>query len=78
MKEWLKKYYGDQFETLQPRILAEGSLFAVVCLKSRSYVLVRKQGSFKAGGQRSLHEGLITQDVLNRMRKALEDAEKEG
>jgi hypothetical protein len=77
---WLKTYYGDRFEELNPTILVEGERYAVVrLLPSRavvgfsgmSYVLVRKNGKYGAE-HKSLFEGVPTDTDIQKMRKALD------
>lgn len=87
MREWLKRYYGSDLETLNPSIVFEGKKFAVVCLKRSStlrdhssigYVLIKKTGRHNASIQQSLSEGVPSAEKMVSMRSALEQAESSG
>jgi len=82
---WLEKYYGSRFKDLRPEVYMEGKRFAVVKVSSSGmrqspydsvgYVLIQKDGKHCVTHYRSLHEGSLTQDDHDRMKKILEEAD---
>lgn len=82
--EWLKTYYGKDFNTFSPVVFMESKNFAIVRLLGEGkgarmgFVLIRKSGSFERSSQRSMKEGTANSDDLVVFRAALNEAEKEG
>lgn len=83
--EWLKKYYGKDFEKFSPSVVKEGKKWAVVKLNrsnpakgfsSIGYVLIQKHGTHASSPYLSLHEGVPTTDDMSEMLALL--ARKEG
>ena len=82
--KWLNAYYGKDFDILNPSVYLEGREFAVVTLKktgtrlttSTGYVLIRKSGNHQTSTSVPLHEGVITADAVEKMKKALAKAEE--
>lgn len=83
--QWLKKFYGKDYETLSPTVVFEGNYFAVVKVcrvaslgyKGIGYVLIRKRGAYNVSPYESLFEGLPSQGDLDRMKKRLHEKENE-
>ena len=83
--KWLLDYYGRDFDVLNPAIIAEWKSFAVVSLRkvvsqmhsSVGYVLIEKGGFHGTSKHVSLHEGVLTTESMQKMTKALIDAEAE-
>lgn len=78
--QWLKTYYGKDCEVLNPTVTIDGKKYAVVKLKHHGkfgYVLVMKNGRHNSTPITSLFEGIPTADDMVRMRKKLEEAEKD-
>lgn len=76
---WLERYYGKDFDFLNPEVVFDGKKKAVVRLTRTGsrvnsgigYVLVDKNGSHLASTPKSLHEGVPSQADLDRMREVL-------
>lgn len=85
--DYLKRYYGEKFKTLNPSVLREGIKYAVVRLfpgeavpgfPATSYVLILKNGRHGASVEKSLFEGTPTDTDIQRMVRALNFAEAES
>jgi len=82
--KWLERYYGKDFDFLNPTVEIDGKNKAVVRLTrvgDRGYsgigfVLIDKNGSHFASTPVSLHEGVPSQKDLDRMKEALKAADK--
>jgi hypothetical protein len=80
---WLKKYYGNNVDFLNPELIQEGKKWALVKLQkpaskgysSIGYVLIQKNGSHEGSKYFSLHEGLPSQEDMSKMIKSLNDIE---
>lgn len=76
---WLKTYYGNDFDFLNPQVIKEGKKWAIVKLtrqatkgsSSIGYVLIKKNGTHAGSTYFSLHEGNPTTDQLALMEKKL-------
>lgn len=82
--KWLERYYGKEFDFLNPQIVHEGENKAVVRLtrvgdrgySGIGYVLIDKNGNHFASSPVSLHEGVPSQKDLDRMKEVLKAADK--
>lgn len=80
---WLKKYYGSDFEKMNPEVVDEGKKFAIVKLTRQvgrdfsgvGFVLIKKTDSHNASKSISLHEGLPSAADMKRMKDELKKAE---
>jgi hypothetical protein len=78
-KNWLERYYGKDFDLLNPTVFIDGKKKAVVRLTKTGergysgvgFVLIDKNGNHTASSHKSLHEGLPTDTDLERMRQEL-------
>lgn len=76
---WLERYYGKDFDFLNPQIIFDGEKKAVIRLtrvgnrgfSGIGYVLIDKNGSHLASTPKSLHEGIPSQADLDRMKEVL-------
>lgn len=76
---WLERYYGKDFDFLNPTVVFDGKKKAVVRLTrsgSRQYsgigyVLLDKNGNHLASTPKSLFEGVPSQQDLDRMKEVL-------
>ncbi len=82
--QWLQEYYGSQFSTYNPEVVAETTHMAVVRIsnpkKNRGYnligyVLIPKIGRHGASDQASLFEGSPTVQDMATMQAKLAAAE---
>lgn len=77
--DWLKKYYGKEFDELHPEVVFDGRFKAVVKLTktvSRAhngvgFVLIEKNGRHATSIHKSLHEGMPSQKDMDRMQETL-------
>lgn len=84
--QWLKDYYGKDFDFLNPEIVKDGKKWALVKLSRRAskgysstgYVLIKKAGTHIASNYQSLHEGPVSQKDMDRMYAALAKEEANG
>jgi hypothetical protein len=82
--QWLKMYYGKDFDVLNPEVVKEGKKWAIVKLNrhasrgfsSIGYVLIKKNGTHAASHYHSLHEGVPTKEAMDMMYKRLAEAEE--
>lgn len=82
--DWLKKYYGKDFDLLNPEVVLDGKKKAVVKLTKTGargfsgvgYVLIDKNGSHLASSHKSLHEGMPTKTDMDRMKEILTKEDK--
>lgn len=79
---WLKNYYGEEFDTLNPSIVKEGKKVALVHLKasdkqgagrsSYGYVIIKKSGNHKGSSYIPLAEGAVDSTKMAEMIRRLE------
>ncbi len=83
--QWLKTYYGKDFDFLNPELVKEGKKWAIVKLtrqatkgfSSIGFVLIKKNGSHLSSNYQSLHEGPPTKEAFALMEKKLVAADAE-
>lgn len=84
--EWLKRYYGKDYDKFSPSVVSEGKKWAVVKLNrstvqkgfsSIGFVLIQKHGSHESSPYVSLHEGVPSPQDSADMLAALARKEKE-
>jgi hypothetical protein len=81
--QWLRTYYGKDFDFLNPEVIKEGKKWAIVKLNrhasrgfsSIGYVLIKKNGTHAASKYHSLHEGIPTKEAMDMMYKRLAEAD---
>lgn len=82
--KWLERYYGKDFDFLNPQVIHDGAKKAVVRLtrvgdrgySGIGYVLIDKSGNHFSSTPVSLHEGVPSQKDLDRMKEVLKAADK--
>lgn len=82
--QWLKNYYGNDFDFLNPSIVREGKKLALVKLSRRGsagfsgigYVLIKKGGSHVASPYKVLAEGVQDKAGMDKLFETLAEEDK--
>lgn len=80
--EWVNEYYGASTRNLKPTVFLDGKKFAVVRVQNEhqnkinvGYVLIRKSGKHNVSDEQPLHDGMLTDSTLTKMKLELSKAD---